>query len=133
MSPRDEQRPRTANPGASKSFSGDTHSLPEPADNRHADTLGQVLDPFARRLLQEAMTAAMPWHWYRRAEQLDDARPRPDEFHGQATRAQLSARWRSLTDAAEGCRRHARFLTEHPDAMAELIAADVATLMSEVV
>ena len=110
----------------------DEASLPPAADN-HADTLARVLDPFARRLLQEAMAAALPFAWTRRAAQLDDARPRPDEFHGQATRAQLSARWRSLTDAAEACRRHARFLQEHPDVLGKLIAADVEALMQEVV
>lgn len=93
-----------------------------------------VIDPvnqFTVRVLQETMLAAMPWSWLRRAETLDGARPRPDDFNGKATADQLVERDARLAAQAEQCRVHAQFLTDNPDTMAQTIAADVAALMAE--
>ena len=98
-----------------------------------ADHTANVADPlsqFGIRMIQEAMTAAVPHTWHRRAQTLEDARPRPDDFNGRATAEELAERDRRLADQAEGCRQKARFLTAYPDVLAEVIAADVEALMS---
>lgn len=92
-------------------------------------TLNAALDRFAVRMLQECMAAALPATWFRRAATLEAARPRPGEFHGRATAADLAERDRRLAAQAEACRRHAEFLRTYPDALADVIAADVAAVM----
>lgn len=76
------------------------------------------LDHFTKRLLTECLEAATKAFWLRRAQQLEAARPRVGEFHGQASIEDLRARWSELTEQANACRARARVapLDEiHPD------------------
>lgn len=80
-------------------------AVPMPAD---------YLEQITLRMLGDALATATKAYWERRAAVLDDARPRPGEFHGKATREQLSARWSRLTEAARQCRIHAELMA-HAD------------------
>jgi hypothetical protein len=65
------------------------------------------VEHFRARVLQDALNEATASYWLRRARQFEAARPEPDEFHGEATRLQLRAKWYELTEAAEACRHRA--------------------------
>ena len=54
--------------------------------------------------------------WRRRAAAFEWAKPRPDDFHGQATREDLSAAWRRCHDVAEACRLRATVAETGPAA-----------------
>lgn len=69
--------------------------------------LADELEQTALRLLTDALNEATRAYWLRRAETFEAARPRPGEFHGRATRADLSARWQRLTAIAQACRARA--------------------------
>lgn len=69
-----------------------------------------LLDNFVRRVVLDCLLQAMPETWERRAAVFDAAAPRPDEFHGRATREELSAAWRRCRADADLCRRHAALL-----------------------
>ncbi len=71
-----------------------------PISQRHAH--------FLHRVLQDAFADASAAQWLRRAEQLEAARPRPGDFTGRATPAELAERSRRLTAAAEACRARAQ-------------------------
>lgn len=62
---------------------------------------------FQRRVLQDAVNNAMSAYWLRRAAAWEWAKPKFDEFHGQATREQLGARWRHADRMARECRQKA--------------------------
>lgn len=64
-------------------------------------------DRFAVELLADCLREAEGKFWLRRAAELERARPMPGDYLGEATRADLSRRWRELTAAAEACRRRA--------------------------
>lgn len=46
-------------------------------------------------------------YWLRRAQQFEDAKPRQGDFHGLATREELSAAWQRCNGLAEACRARA--------------------------
>lgn len=69
-----------------------------------------LLDNFVRRVVLDCLLQALPETWDRRAQVLDAAAPRPDEFHGRATRDELSAAWQRCHHDAALCRRHAALL-----------------------
>lgn len=46
-------------------------------------------------------------YWMRRAEEFEAAKPRVGDFHGQATREELSAAWQRCHRIAEACRQRA--------------------------
>lgn len=89
-----EGRP-PAREAASNVVTGDAATLPRRIDNFLHDTLLDVL-----------VHANRQW-WLRRAEEFEAARPRPDEFHGNASREELRARWIDLTEIAQACRARA--------------------------
>lgn len=62
---------------------------------------------FRARLLSDALAEGTAVYWERRAASFEWARPRPGDFHGRATRAELSRRWRELTGIAAACRARA--------------------------
>jgi hypothetical protein len=86
-------------------------------------TLAGELGPFARRVVEEALTTAMPGFWERRAAELDDARPRRSDFNGRASSAALAERDRRLAEQAAACREHAELLRMFPEeeAVVELV------------
>lgn len=72
------------------------------------------LDRFRVRVLQDALTEAEAAYWDRRADTFEAARPRPDDFTGQATPQQLARRAARLTDVAQACRARAALIRSEP-------------------
>lgn len=73
-----------------------------------AHELGDYLMHFQARVLQDALAEASGAYWSRRAEAFEDAKPRPDEFHGRQTREELRARWSCMDATARACRARAQ-------------------------
>lgn len=90
--------------------------------------LRDELTRFTVRAVQQMIAEAAPWWWLKRAEHLEEARPRPGDFHGRATPEELAARHARLTEAAAACREHAAFLAQYPDVLTEMMHADVQAL-----
>ncbi len=67
-------------------------------------------EPVRRRVVQDALSAALACTWRRRAATLEWARPRPGEFAGRATADELAERDRRLAAQATACRHHAELL-----------------------
>lgn len=65
------------------------------------------LDAVAHRVVAEVVLSAEAATWLRRAEMLEWARPRHGDWHGQATREELRARYDRLTEQAQACRARA--------------------------
>lgn len=72
------------------------------------------VEHFQMRVLQDALASAHAGQLIRRAEQFEAARPRPGDFHGRATRSDLSRRWRELTEIAEALRAKAAIVSDSP-------------------
>lgn len=64
------------------------------------------------RMLADSFREARATNWEARAEMLEWARPRPDDFHGNATAEELAERDEHLAHLAETCRQHAKLLRE---------------------
>lgn len=62
------------------------------------------------RAVEEALAEAEPLFWRRRAATLEAAAPRPADFRGQATSAELAAAGRRCREAAAVCRAKALVL-----------------------
>lgn len=74
--------------------------------------LGRYLDGgrlahFTARVLADAMSEGTAIYWERRARELEAAAPRPGDFKGQATSAELDAAGRRCREAAAACRARA--------------------------
>ena len=63
---------------------------------------------FAARLLVDAWLDASARNWQRRAQTFEWARPRPGDFMGRASRDEMAARDRRLSETADACRARAR-------------------------
>jgi hypothetical protein len=87
------------------------------------------LDHFAARVLQDALTRATAQYWLHRAYQFQQAAPRPEEFHGNATVEELRQRWRECMALAQACLRHAELLR---DSAPEHISDEVWDALEEV-
>lgn len=94
-----------------------------------APALVEELTRPAVRSVQQSITIAQPWYWIRRAEDLDNARPRVGDYHGQATREDLAERYARLTEQAEACREHAELLRRYPTPIGEDLAALVVAII----
>jgi len=68
----------------------------------------EQLDALQHRVVAEAVLSAGAKTWTRRAEMLEWARPRAGDWHGNATREELRARYDRLTEDAQACRNRAR-------------------------
>jgi benzoyl-CoA reductase/2-hydroxyglutaryl-CoA dehydratase subunit BcrC/BadD/HgdB len=92
-------------------------------------TLHIDIEHFKARLLQDALTEATAQYWIHRANQFQQAAPRLNEYHGQASDEQLRDAWLDCMATAEACRRHAKLTRpESP----EPISTEVTTVMAEV-
>ena len=94
--------------------------------NRNPEKINQI---FARWLANE-LVAAMPETWERRARAFEAARPKPGDFIGRASAADLAAIDRRCRESAEACRNKAQILRWYgpgPDVLAEIefILADL--------
>jgi len=65
---------------------------------------------FAADVCLDAFHNAEAAYWRRRADTFEWAKPRLDDFHGQATRQELSEAWRRCDESARACRAKAEFL-----------------------
>jgi hypothetical protein len=84
-------------------------------------------DHFKRRLLQDCLSQGLADRWLGRAESLEAARPRPGDFTGRATEAELEARSSELSQAALARRRDAWLLAQElPAYVVDKIALVVA-------
>lgn len=87
-----------------------------------------TLTHLQRRVVLEAFETAHATRLDRLAEEFERARPAPGEFTGNASREDLSRRWRELTEIAQALRARAQLLRmgiEEPELEAlldELIA-----------
>jgi len=63
-----------------------------------------------RRVVQDALNDAVATTWRRKAALLEWARPRPTDWNGNATPAELAERDRRLSAQAEACRAKATLL-----------------------
>ena len=86
------------------------------------------VEHFRARVLQDALNSGLAVTYRRRADALEAARPRPGDFTGRATVAELEERHRLLTERAEACRRHATLLLDRPG----VIDPDVVDALREV-
>lgn len=58
--------------------------------------------------IRDCYLSGLEIYWNRRADALEWAKPKPSDFHGRATRAELSAQWQRLDEAARMCRHRAQ-------------------------
>jgi hypothetical protein len=87
------------------------------------------LDHFRGRILQDALTEATAQYWVHRAYQFQQAAPRLDEYHGDATREELNEAWTRCHATSQACLQHADLLRgDHP----EPISDEVASVLEEV-
>lgn len=66
------------------------------------------VDHFRLRVAQDALIDGLEATWRRRAAAWEWARPRPDDYAGRATPADLRARDRRCADIAQACRNRAQ-------------------------
>ena len=101
-------------------------SAPEIRSPLAATGRGHRLDAFLHDALLEVFLAAERQWWLKRADEFLAARPTPGDFTGEATRAELSAQWRRLTEIARACRARAEV------SPVEDLREDVANVLREV-
>jgi hypothetical protein len=87
------------------------------------------IDHFRARLLQDCLTEATAGYWVHRAYQFQEAAPKPGEFHGNASRAQLAAARTRCQAIALACRRRAQLIM---DGRPEEISTEVLDALNEV-
>lgn len=97
-------RGRPGERAASNVMNGDFQMI-----RREGDT-SAGLDPFMWGVLADAYNTGRRLWWLKRARDFENAKPLPGEFHGNATREQLSARWRWCDEVARACRAKAETL-----------------------
>jgi hypothetical protein len=103
MSPGND-RGRPGERAASNVTAGDTQSVRQIPDTT-AD-----LDPFSWGVLADAWNIGRRLWWLRRARDFENAKPLPGEYHGRASREELSARWRWCDEVARACRARAELV-----------------------
>jgi hypothetical protein len=69
--------------------------------------LVEHVDHWQHRVVAEAIRDAESWQWLRRAAEWETAAPKPTDYHGGATREELSAAWRRCMETAAACRARA--------------------------
>lgn len=69
--------------------------------------LGDYVEHFRLRVVQDAFNEATAKYWLRRADQFDQARPTLDDFAGNAVVTQRRAKWHELGEVADACRARA--------------------------
>jgi hypothetical protein len=68
------------------------------------------LNRYRVRFLEQLLTEATATYWQRRAHVFDQSRPRPGDYTGRATDADLAAADQRCRETAAACRNHARIL-----------------------
>lgn len=84
---------------------------------RRAALRSEYLEQFTTRLIQDAIAHATPATWIRRGDLFTWARPRPDDYTGRATPAEIDDRDRRLAALARAC--YHRATLSDPSALPE--------------
>lgn len=121
MTTTQKSRPTPGKDQAAEAFRGATTTISQPSE---------YVAHFVMRMLQDALDSATAEFWVKRATDFESARPKPGEFHGRATPAELNERDRRCREQAQACRDHAQVLAsmEFND-----ISPDVVDVLLEVV
>ena len=114
-----EMQRRPENPEAAATFSlaAETSVRPISARALVRSEVSRILaridiaEPIRRRVVQDAMNDALACTWRRRADLFEWARPKPTDFNGNATAAEIAEHDRKLAAQAQACR-HAALLLE---------------------
>ena len=85
---------------------------------------------FQRRLLLDAVAQASAGYWRRRSAAFEAAAPRPADFNGSGTRAELAAAAHRCHQVAAACRARA-FVCERLGADDLEAAADIELVLAE--
>lgn len=83
----------------------DSQGAPNASNSPHS--LAETLDHFVLRLLTDTLNEQTSRYYLKRAEDFENAKPRPGEFHGNRTPEQLREQWRRLDEIARACRARA--------------------------
>ena len=76
------------------------------------------------RILQDALTEATAQYRIHRAYQFQQAAPRLDEYHGNATRDELNEAWKRCMDTMQACLSHAGLLRgDYPEPISDEVLA----------
>jgi len=70
------------------------------------------VDHFRARLLMDCLLQATAQYWLRRAQDFENALPRPGDHPGRATPQERAQRTARNAQTALNCRRHAALITE---------------------
>jgi hypothetical protein len=82
------------------------------------------IDHFRARILQDCLTEATAQYWVHRAHQFQQAAPRLDEFHGDATREELNEAWTRCHATSQACLQHADLLRgDYPEPISDEVCA----------
>ncbi len=81
---------------------------------------------FRLRVLSDALSEATANYWNRRAEAFEAAAPRPGDFTGRATQADLDTLTRRCRKAAEACRQRALVESTATPPIPPIIVAELA-------
>lgn len=81
---------------------------------------------FQHRVIVDALLDAWSVYWERRAVAIEASRPRPGEFHGNATREDLRDQWLHASAIAQACRARGQV------APLDLAIEDVDAVLTEV-
>jgi hypothetical protein len=109
----EHDRGRPGNGRPQMSLTGDATSIPRLA-------LAEQVDHFRRRVMQDAYQHARRVWWLKRSADFEAAKPRPDDYTGQASLDELRARWRWCHETAKACRAKAEMCVTDAEFDAEL-------------
>ena len=125
----EESRPDRTPGGLAEAGSSTALSLADRAVDGLPDDVVEYFNRCAVRNVEQAIIDARPSTWEKRAQDLENARPRLGEFHGRATSAELSERDQRLAEQAAAARLHARFLREYPTPLTQFERSVVAAII----
>ena len=80
---------------------------------------------FRLRVLADALSEATASYWNHRAEQFENAAPRPGDFTGRATAAELAERGRHCRARAQACRQRALLETTATPPIPPIVLAEL--------
>lgn len=86
------------------------------------------LEAFTKDLISDAIASALPRQWEKRAQVFEWARPRPDDFNGQASEFEIAKRDKDLAATAAACRLHAAML-RGDDLLSPRFSSDIQTYL----
>lgn len=85
----------------------------------------EYLANFTRRVIADALAEAHAARWLARAQQLEDARPKPSDHNGRATPAMLAETDYRIAEKARACRYAAAVAIGTPEAIIRRHLAEI--------